>query len=131
MNIAWLSFYTNPNNPESSRITNESSAFAIYARWRAMVRLTNRLYAPIYRYFQKRATHRKLMILPDYLLADIGMYRSENMIMVEPVRRAHLVNSAALTSDKNKGPGCVVLPVMPTARQVPGCVSVDDASRAA
>lgn len=131
MNINWLSFYTNSNNPESSRIANESSAFAIYARWRAMVRLTNRLYAPIRLYMQKRATHRKLMSLPDYLLADIGMYRAGNMIKVEPVRRPYLVESAALTSDENKGRGCVVLPVMPAARDLPVCVSVDDASRAA
>ena len=131
MNIAWLWHYTNSNNPEALRIKNEKNAFAMYARWRALVRWTSQLNTFFYLYFQKRAARRKLMSLPDYLLSDIGMYRSGNEIKVEMIRPADSKKSAVLTSNNNKNSECVVLSAGPATKNQPAHVSVDSACRAA
>lgn len=131
MNIAWLWHFTDTTNTESLRTTNEKNAFAAYARWRALLRWTARLYAPIQLSFQKRATHAKLMALPDYLLTDIGMYRAGNEIKVDVVRHPGIEEDAVLKADKNKVSRCVVIPVVPATRTHTDRGSSDDASRAA
>lgn len=113
MNIAWLWHYTESSNIESLRIMNEKSAFIIYARWRIMLRWTGYLYTPIRLYLQKCATHRTLMALPDYLLTDIGMYRSGNKIAVEVVSRTGLVESTSIKLDRYTGCQCIAVPAVP------------------
>ena len=131
MNLAWLSYYTNSDNVDALRINNEKNAFATYARWRAVIRWISRLYTFLHLYFQKRAANRKLMSLPDYLLTDIGMYRSGDEIKVEMVRPVNSETTAVVMSDDNEGRVCVVLPVTPASKNQSSCISADNDSRAA
>ena len=119
MNIAWLLYYTQNRDTESLRTMNESRAFTLYARWRAVPGWASSLYAPVRRHLQRRAAQKILMTLSDHLLADIGMYRSGNIIAVVDVNRPSLVESMPAMEEKGTTCRCIILPTVPDTRDVP------------
>lgn len=83
MGIGWLWIYTQSDNPDALAKENESRAFAIYTRWRAIVRRGTRLNTYVRDYYRKRVLRRTLLSLSDHQLQDIGMFRTGSDVRIE------------------------------------------------